>query len=130
MTARVGHFAIECEDVERAKAFYEAVFGWPIVPWGPPGYYHIQEAGILGDLRARREGWSAGPGDGVLITVNVENVRETTAAVEKAGGKIAMAEYRIEGVGNLIYFVDTEGNRIGAIQYDGGLAGAPGQMTS
>ena len=51
----VNHFAIECDDVERAKAFYERVFGWTIKPWGPPNYYHIatgtpERPGILGDL--------------------------------------------------------------------------------
>ncbi len=29
-----------------------------------------------------------------------------------------MPEYRIEGVGNVFYFIDTEGNRVGAMKYD------------
>ena len=39
------------------------------------------------------------------------------AGVEAAGGKVVMAKFRIETVGDLIYFEDTEGNRVGAMQY-------------
>ena len=29
------------DDVDRARRFYEAVFGWEFEPWGPPGFYLI-----------------------------------------------------------------------------------------
>ena len=32
-----------------------------------------------------------------------------------------MQPYRIEGVGELIYFEDVEGNLVGAMQYDPGV---------
>lgn len=34
MPAPLRHFAIIAADVDRAKAFYEAVFGWRIEPLG------------------------------------------------------------------------------------------------
>src|SRR6185312_17448065 len=116
MPNNVGHFAIECDDVERAKDFYERVFGWKIVPWGPPGYYHIhtgpaEEPGILGDLRSRREPLSGTGNRGYECTVNVASLEEAMAAVVANGGRIADPPYRIEGVGTLAYFEDTEGNR-------------------
>lgn len=123
MPNNVGYFAIECDDVERAKRFYEAVMGWRIEPWGPPGYYHIytgtkDKPGILGALQGRRG--PKGPGNhGFECTVNVEDLDAVIAAVEAGGGRIDMPRYRIEGVGVLIYFEDTEGNRVGAMQYDG-----------
>ena len=39
------HLAINADDVQRAKAFYETVFGWRFEPWGPPDYYQAHEAG-------------------------------------------------------------------------------------
>jgi len=80
----VSHFAIECDDVERAKRFYEAVFGWTIRPWGPPNYYHIttgtvETPGILGDLRERRHklaGGSAGA-SGYICTINIGAMEPT-----------------------------------------------------
>ncbi len=34
----VAHFAINANDVDRAKRFYERVFGWKFNAWGPPGF--------------------------------------------------------------------------------------------
>jgi uncharacterized protein len=126
--ANVGHFSIECDDVERAKAFYEAVFGWQIKPWGPPNYYHIttgtsENPGILGDLRERhhklegtREGIS-----GYLCTVTVTALKEVLAAAEANGGAIHSPPYHIEGVGDVAYIEDSEKNRVGVIQHVAGL---------
>ena len=41
--------------------------------------------------------------------------------MEANGGRILMPPYRIEGVGELIYFEDTEGNFVGAMQYEPGF---------
>ena len=126
MPNNVGHFAIECEDVERAKAFYEAVFGWRIEPWGPPGYYHIytgtpEAPGILGDLRSRREALSGTGNRGYECTIYVDDLAAVTTAIEAHGGRIVSKPYRIEGVGDLAYFEDSEGNRAGMICYFGGV---------
>ncbi|HQT55511.1 MAG TPA: ankyrin repeat domain-containing protein, partial [Phenylobacterium sp.] len=44
--------------------------------------------------------------------------REIASILEAAGARILMPRVRIEGVGDLIYFQDPEGNIIGAMQYD------------
>ncbi|MCA9821452.1 MAG: hypothetical protein KC470_02510, partial [Dehalococcoidia bacterium] len=54
----VVHFAIEADDVDRARAFYEGVFGWRFEAWGPPGFYRVlsgtaEAPGIEGALYAR-----------------------------------------------------------------------------
>jgi predicted enzyme related to lactoylglutathione lyase len=121
MTANVCHFAIECDDVERARRFYETVFGWKAVPWGPPGYYMIitgtaENPGIQGDLRERAEP-RAGGSRGYECTIAVVSLKDTTAAIEANGGRMASSPYRIEGVGDLAYFEDTEGNRAGIMQH-------------
>jgi predicted enzyme related to lactoylglutathione lyase len=119
----VGHFAIECDDVERAKAFYEAVFGWTVKPWGPPNYYHIttgtpDRPGILGDLRQREHELERGaPGvSGYVCTINVVSFKDVLAATEANGGTIHAPPYRIENVGTVAYIEDSEGNRVGVME--------------
>ena len=131
MTANLSHFAIECDDVERAKAFYEAVFGWRIEPWGPPGFYQVftgakARPGVQGALQGRREPLTGTGNRGFECTIGVDSLRDAVAAATAGGGRIDMPEYRIEGVGNLVYILDTEGNRVGIMQYDAGLAWGEG----
>jgi uncharacterized protein len=115
------HFEIEAADVDRAKRFYEKVFGWKISPWGPPNYYLIDTGapGITGDIRESSDKNQEGS-RGFVCTIGVEDLNAVKDAVMANGGKIVVPEYRIEGVGNLLYFTDTEGNRVGAMKYDGG----------
>lgn len=120
MANHICHFEIEADDVERAKRFYERVFGWNIRPWGPPNYYLIDTgAGTAGDIRERES--PPGPGNvGFVCTVVVDDLRAIQDAVVANGGTIVVPEFRIDGVGNLFYFTDTEGHRVGAMQRDGG----------
>jgi len=114
----VGHFEIDAEDVERAKRFYESVFGWKARPWGPPDYYLIDtsQPGITGDIRMRDEDASAPGHRGFVCTITVDDLAAISKAVIAHGGKLATKEMRIDGVGNLAYFLDTEGNRFGVMQ--------------
>lgn len=120
------HFAIHADDCERAKTFYETVFGWGFQPWGPPDFWLIQTSprGIKGALQKRR-GTAGGTGSasmgGYECTVSVDDVRVIAAAIEKAGGKVVMPPFLIERVGTLIQFVDTEGNAACAMQYEPGV---------
>jgi predicted enzyme related to lactoylglutathione lyase len=122
MPAKLCHFAINADDVQRARRFYESVFDWTFEPWGPPNFYQVKNAGqgLLGALQERRE---LAPGvrmAGYEATLGVKDLKATIAAVEAGGGRILMQPYRIEGVGELIYFEDTEGNFVGAMQYEAG----------
>ena len=92
MPAKVCHFAINADDVQRAKAFYEAVFGWTFDPWGPPDFYQIKNAGagVLGALQGRRELKPGVRMAGYEATVGVEDLKATIAAVEAVGGRILM----------------------------------------
>uniref|UniRef100_B0T087 Glyoxalase/bleomycin resistance protein/dioxygenase n=1 Tax=Caulobacter sp. (strain K31) TaxID=366602 RepID=B0T087_CAUSK len=123
MSATFRHFAINADDVQRAKHFYETVFDWRFDPWGPPDFYQIKNAGqgLFGALQGRRELVPGVRMAGYEASFGVEDLKATIAAVEASGGKIVMPPYRIEGVGELIYFEDTEGNLVGAMQYDPGV---------
>jgi uncharacterized protein len=120
MSAQLRHFAINADDVPRARAFYEAVFGWTFVPWGPPGFFQTKNAGngLMGALQGRREIVPGVRMTGFEVTLGVGDLKATIAAVEAGGGRIVLQPYRIAGVGELIFFEDTEGNIVGAMQYE------------
>lgn len=120
MPATFRHFAINADDVPRAKSFYERVFGWRFDPWGPPDFYQVKNAGegLLGALQERREIVPGVRMAGYEASFGVEDLAATIKEIEAAGGRIVMPPYRIEGVGELIYFEDSEGNLVGAMQYD------------
>ena len=116
------HFAINADDVARAKNFYQKIFDWKFQPWGPPEFFMV-EAGpdsiaVHGSLQRRR---ALSPGlvlHGLECTFGVDDVRRVMAAVRASGGRILMEPAIIPGVGELIFFQDTEGNVVGAMRYD------------
>lgn len=120
MPAPLRHFAINADDVPRARAFYEGVFDWTFTPWGPPDFFQSRSAGDghLAALQARRDLMGQRM-PGMEITFGVDDIEATTRAIEAHGGKVLMAPFHIEGVGRLIFFQDTEGNIAGAMQYEG-----------
>lgn len=116
MPAQLRHISINANDVERAKRFYEQVFGWSFRSWGPPGFYLTDDAGVGCALQGRGE--STPELIGVEATMAVDDLAATRAEIEAAGGKITGGPYTIPTVGTLIWCEDTEGNRVGAMRYD------------
>jgi predicted enzyme related to lactoylglutathione lyase len=115
-------FGITADDVTRARRFYEQTFGWRFEPWGPPEFYLIHtgdesDPGVQGLLHKRREPVNGAGMTGFECTIGVDNIDQTIAAIESAGGKIVMAKFHIPSVGTGVYFSDTEGNFVGAMQY-------------
>lgn len=118
----VRHFAINADDLPRARRFYERVFGWTFEPWGPPGFFMIATGdpspGPLGSLQGRRELVSGRRMTGFECTIAVDrDVDAVAAAVVANGGRIVMEKSTIPGVGDLIWFEDPEGNVAGAMRY-------------
>jgi len=112
---RVMHFEIPADDPARAVAFYGKVFGWKIEAYGGQPYWLCSTGtglGIDGAIYPRA------PGDVTRDTVAVPDVEATMKAIEAAGGKVTTPKMAVMGVGWLIYFKDTEGNVLGAIQPD------------
>jgi uncharacterized protein len=123
MPANLASFAIHVDDVDRARTFYEAVFGWEFEPWGPPGFYLIHTGdetspGIQGLMHQRSEPRTGTGLTGVEPTFAVDDLDATLAAVGAHGGTITFPPSQIPTVGTLARFLDTEGNDIGAMRYD------------
>jgi len=114
----LAHFAINADDIDRARRFYEKAFGWKFSAWGPPGFYLIEGAGTMAALQGRRELVAGTRTVGFECTIGVDSIDATEKAVLAAGGTVALARSVIVGVGTLMFFKDPEGNVFGAMQYD------------
>ncbi len=121
MPNHIRHFAITADDVERTRAFYEAAFGWRFSPYGPPNFYQVDTGGGLpGALQQRTEPLAGGGLRGFECTIGVDDLDEAIIAITRHGGSMLSAPFAIPGVGRLAFFADTEGNRVGVMQYDTG----------
>ncbi|MBX9601667.1 MAG: VOC family protein [Bryobacteraceae bacterium] len=114
-------FGITADDVTRARQFYEKVFEWRFEPWGPPDFYLIhtgdsKNPGVQGLMHKRREPVSGTGMTGFECSFAVSDIDQISRAVEANGGRIVMPKFHIPTVGTGIYFHDTEGNFVGAMQ--------------
>jgi hypothetical protein len=124
MPSNLATFSIHVDDVHRARTFYEAVFEWEFEPWGPPGFYLIHTGdedspGIRGLMHKRLVPRSGTGLNGIEPTFAVADVDVIVARVAANGGRIIMEKSVIPTVGELVRFLDTEGNDIGAMRYEG-----------
>ena len=120
---RIVHFEIPADDLERAKEFYEKVFGWKMKKWegGEQEYWLIEtgpkeEMGINGGLMKRVKTVSGEGASGFICTTDVKNLEETAEKVKQAGGKIVTDRMDVPNVGSMYYCLDTEMNTFGIMQ--------------
>jgi predicted enzyme related to lactoylglutathione lyase len=121
--SKVAHFSINADDVARARSFYESVFGWKFKQAGPPDFFTIdtgenEEPPIMESIHPRRELKEGLRMNGYECTISVPSLSETVAAIRAQNGNIVMEETTIVGIGRMIVFQDSEGNVVGAMQYD------------
>ena len=122
MAHNIAHFDVQADDVERARRFYERVFGWRFEAWGPPDFYPIhtgttKDPGIHGSMSKRSESVTGRGRIGYECTISVDDLAAIKAAIVANGGTILLDEHEIVGVGRMIRFTDTEGNVVCAMHY-------------
>ena len=128
--ARVIQFEIRANDPERARRFYQRLFGWEFTRWeGPQDYWLVRtgnpgDPGIDGGLMPRV---GAGPTEGAatncyVCVVEVTSVDTTAALVPAIGGQLVVPKMPVPGVGFLAYAKDPEGNIFGVLQRDAAAA--------
>jgi uncharacterized protein len=120
------HFEIPADDVERAKKFYNNLFGWKIeklhsprgdsqltsVATGQPIEYWIitttndkGNKGVGGGIMKRQM-----PEHHVTNYIGVDSVDEYSSKVEKLGGKVFAHKHAVPGMGYFALCSDTENN--------------------
>lgn len=119
--ATIVHFDIGVDNPERAKKFYQELFGWKIemMP-GFPDYFEIETAGLDG-----KQGLSGGltkrenpQQTGITNFIGVSFIDETIVKLSSLGGKVIRPKQVIPGYGFLAVCTDTENNVIGLFQED------------
>lgn len=115
------HFAIYIDNMKRAKAFYENLFGWSFNSYGPKDFLQIKqnsEDGIpIGALQSRKYSPIDEKIIGFECSIEVVDIDVTIEKIKRNKGKIVMPKTEIPYVGWLVKFLDTEKNIICAIQY-------------
>ena len=126
--ARVVHFEIQADDVERAKKFYSDAFDWSFEDFsGVVGatYWGVvtgpdDEPGINGGLLQRPVAAPrVGQGTNAYVcTMQVADYDTVEARILQAGGQVALPKMALPGMAWQGYYLDTEGNTFGIHQPD------------
>ena len=124
--ARVVHFEVQADDVERAKAFYAAAFGWEFQDYGAfvgSAYWGIVtgpdgEPGINGGVLQRLKPAMGAGANAFVCTVEVDDYDSAHARILGAGGSVALPKTALTGMAWQGYYLDTEGNTFGIHQPD------------
>ena len=114
------HFDLPADEPERARKFYEALFGWKFqAPPGMDNYFLVETTardgskGLAGGMGKRML-----PEQRILNYVGVDSLDESMAKAEELGAKVASPKMAVPGWGWLATIQDTEGNLIGLWQED------------
>jgi predicted enzyme related to lactoylglutathione lyase len=116
-TNQVNWFEIAVSDLNRAKTFYQAVFGSQLteMPMGPvtmamfpwiPGGTNASGALVKGDNYTPSM-------TGNKIYFSCDDVNNELELITKNGGQIIVPKMNLGEFGNMALFADTEGNLIG-----------------
>jgi len=117
MTNSVNWFEIYVDDMSRAKAFYESVFGVKLSKLDNPDLEMLafpsdqNSYGTSGAL-VRMPGFDAGA-NSVLVYFHCDDCAVEAARAAKHGGRIKKDKWSIGKYGYIALVIDTEGNMIG-----------------
>ena len=117
MEGKLTWYEIAVTDLERAKAFYEKVLGMDFVYIEMPGSKMYMQnvdsskSEIGGALVQADDNTPAS--NGTIIYFNSDDCAKEASLIEPAGGQLLFPKTSLGEFGNMIQFIDTEGNRIG-----------------
>jgi uncharacterized protein len=117
MNNPVGWFEIYVDDMARAKAFYESVFGVRLTPLESPGLemwtFPMDQStyGAAGAL-VKMPGFNAG-GNSVIVYFHCKDCAAEASKAVQAGGTLQRPKTSIGPNGHIALVIDTEGNMIG-----------------
>ncbi len=120
MTNPVFHFEIPVTDMERAIAFYEAVFGYPLTRENVDGYdmaFFPRADGKPGASGSLAKGDVYRPShDGPILYFDVPDIDAVIARAAARGSHVLYPKKDIGDAGFVAEIEDSEGNRIALSQ--------------
>ncbi|MCX6148662.1 MAG: VOC family protein [Candidatus Kapabacteria bacterium] len=118
MKNSINWFEIPVKNFDKAKSFYEAIFGVELHLMEAMGMKSAffpadMENGGIGGCIIQGEGYEPST-QGTLVYLNGgDDLSISLSKVEAAGGKIVLPKTPIGPNGFMAYFIDTEGNKVG-----------------
>ena len=104
---KINYVELPAKDLAATKAFFQSVFGWSFVDYGPE-YTAFSDQGLDGGFF--QSDLASSPQKGAALIVFYSNQLEATLAkVEKAGGSIVRPIYAFPG-GRRFHFTEPSGN--------------------
>ena len=101
---RIDYVEIPVTDLPRARAFFEAMFGWEFQEWGDE-YLSFSDGRLNGGMRKAD---AAAPGTGVLLVFYSDDLERDVARVQELGGTISQEIFSFPG-GRRFHFLDPAG---------------------
>lgn len=102
----IDYVEVSSANLAESKAFYAAAFGWSFNEYGPQYAGIVEGDGEAGGLTGFND-----PPTPPLVILYSENLEESVAAVEAAGGEITQPVYEFPG-GRRFHFRDPAGNHL------------------
>ena len=104
------HIEIPADDLDRARRFYNGVFGWDIGTMGGSGEYLVYrttgEHPVGGGIGRRNVNVAAT----IVNYVEVDSIEAALDRVRELGGSVSGARTEVPGMGWWIAVTDSEGN--------------------
>ena len=107
----INYIELPSRNIPATKAFFEAVFAWTFVDYGPDyASFSVASAGLDGgffksDLAASTDNGSA------LVVLYSDTLEEAEARVKQAGGVISKPIFSFPG-GRRFHFTEPSGNEL------------------
>jgi predicted enzyme related to lactoylglutathione lyase len=117
MKNAINWFEIPAKNFDKAKKFYEEIFGTSMQSMEAMGmksaFFSIDMKEGIGGCITQGQGYEPSDKGTVIYLNGGDDLSLILNKVEKAGGKILMPKTAIGENGFMAHFLDCEGNRIG-----------------
>jgi uncharacterized protein len=116
MKNSINWFEIPVTDFDRAKQFYEAIYGAEIQEMPHPDMRYgmlpcDMGSGVGGGL-VQGEGFEPSQTGSLLYLNGGDDLNVPLSKIEAAGGKVVLPKTAIGENGFMAHFIDTEGNKV------------------
>jgi predicted enzyme related to lactoylglutathione lyase len=101
---RVDYVEIPVTDLDKARTFFEALYGWNFQEWGPD-YYSFNDGRLDGGFRRSDE---PAPSSGVLLVFYTDDLERDYGRVRELGATISQEPFEFPG-GRRFHFVEPAG---------------------
>jgi len=104
---KINYVEFPAKDIETTKTFFNTVFGWSFIDYGPE-YAAFSNEGLDGGFFQSDLTVSTGKGSALIVFFS-NNLESTQSKIEKAGGSIIKPIFEFPG-GRRFHFGDPNGN--------------------